>query len=175
MKYQAELNTIQGWTSGPELDWLFDRAAEMDSVVEIGTWKGRASHALLSGCKGIVYCIDHFLGSVTEREYSHKEATEKNLAIEFLENVGHFPNLRLVRMDSAEAASMFIDKTVDMVFIDGGHDYATIKADLASWIPKCRKLICGHDPEQEGVPKALKEFFPGGVTKPLDNIWAVNL
>lgn len=175
MTYRAEDNPIHGWMEGPELDWLCDQASKMESVVEIGSWKGRSSHALLSGCKGPVYCIDHFKGSITEREDAHKEAATKNIAVDFLMNVGHFSNMMLVQMDSAEAAAYFADKSVDMVFIDGGHDYETINADLTAWLPKCKKLICGHDIGLDGVPKALKAHFPDGVQTVLNNIWMVEL
>ncbi len=51
---------IQGWMSLKELNWLYQQAKKCDSILEIGSWKGRSTHALLSGCKGIVTCVDTF-------------------------------------------------------------------------------------------------------------------
>jgi predicted O-methyltransferase YrrM len=90
MKYNASKNKIQGWMSETELLWLFNTAKEMNSVVEIGSWKGRSTHALLSGCKGTVYAVDHFLGSVDERETYHAEAKTRDIYKDFMGNVGSF-------------------------------------------------------------------------------------
>lgn len=176
MTYNIALNNIVSMgTSDDDLEWLYNQSLEMDNVVEIGVWKGRASHALLSGCKGTVYCVDHFKGSLTERKTTHLEAVEKDIYSDFIKNVGHFKNMTLIKMDSAEASGLFDDKSVDMVFIDGGHDYETVNADIKAWLPKCKKLICGHDVIQEGVPRALKENFPDGFETYGGNIWLVRL
>ena len=60
-----------------ELQWLTERAAEASSVVEIGSWKGRSTAALLSGCKGTVTAVDHFLGSPDDER--HKEAATTDI------------------------------------------------------------------------------------------------
>jgi precorrin-6B methylase 2 len=148
---------IEGWTHKEELWWLNHVAKSMENIVEIGCWKGRSSHALLSGCKGTVYCIDNFKGNPDERETTHKEAQEKDISIEFMENVGHFPNMKLFKMDSVEAASKFSDNSVDMVFIDGDHSYQAVYNDIMAWYPKCRKLLCGHDLNLDSVWKAIKD------------------
>jgi hypothetical protein len=145
----------QGMTM-EELQWLYDRASEMSSVLEVGCWKGRSTHALLSGCKGPVYAVDHWLGSPTEREAAHAEAATKDVYAEFLTNVGHFKNLQVIRGSSVEMAARF-DGKVDMVFIDGDHSVEGCLADIRAWLPKTRRLLCGHDRNQEGVPQALQE------------------
>ena len=126
----------------------------MDSIVEIGSWKGRSTHALLSGCKGTVWAVDHFEGSAGE-EGMHHEAKEVDLYEKFMANVGMFPNLKALKMSSAEAVKQFEDKSVDMVFIDGGHEYAEVKADIEMWLPKAKKMICGHDYNWVAVQEAV--------------------
>jgi predicted O-methyltransferase YrrM len=163
---------IEGWMSTTELEWLFTNAKKMRQVVEIGSWKGKSTHALLSGCPGPVYSVDTWLGSPNERAGAHHEATEKDLhALVFLPNVGHFENLRVMKMESMEAVKQFSSKSVDMVFIDGSHDYANVIADINGWLPKTRLLICGHDSGQDGVPQAITEVF--GSPKVVDRIWYV--
>jgi predicted O-methyltransferase YrrM len=129
----------------------------MSSVLEVGCWKGRSTHALLSGCKGPVYAVDHWLGSPTEREAAHAEAATKDVYAEFLTNVGCFPNLHVLRNSSVEAFACFDGGAFDMVFIDGDHSVEGCLADIKAWLPKATKLLCGHDRNQEGVPQALKE------------------
>lgn len=152
-------NGIPGWMGLEEMRWLYNRAKLMDSVVEIGSWQGHTTHALLSACPhGIVYAVEHFKGSPTERNGPHHDAEIRDIGRDFFRNVGHFDNLYLMEMSSVEAAEQFADLSVDMVFIDGGHDYDSVSKDILFWWPKCRRLMCGHDVAQDGVPRAIKEF-----------------
>ena len=153
-------NTIDGWMTDAELHWLYDTASGMESIVEIGSWKGRSTHALLSGCEGTVWAVDHFNGS-NSQELAFTEAKEKDIHKIFLENVGHFKNLKALKTDSITASKQFKDKSVDMVFIDGDHAYEAVKADIEMWLPKAKKLICGHDYPFKGVKKAVDELLDG--------------
>jgi hypothetical protein len=159
MEYDTKKNKIQGWMNDADLSWLFNTAREMDSVAEIGSWKGRSTHALLSGCKGTVYAVDHFLGSSGERETIHREAETRDIYKDFMKNVGSFKNLQVLKMDSAEAVKQFEDNSVDMVFIDAGHTYEEVLSDIKRWLPKAKKIICGHDRLYLQVQRAVREVF----------------
>lgn len=169
MSYQG--NDISGWMTPDELEWLHDTAATMDSVIELGCWKGRSTHALLTGCPGPVYAVDHWLGSADSRETSHSEALRGHLYEDFLANVCHFPNLHVVRGESPGIAAECPD--ADMVFIDGEHNYEAVRADIAAWRPKARKLICGHDISFPGVSQAVFEAFGRKVERPMWDLWVV--
>lgn len=147
--------SIQGWMSEAELAWLAERAAEVSSIVEIGSWKGRSTAALLTACPGIVTAVDHFLGTPEELTTTHEEATREDIFAEFMRNVGGSPNLHALRMSSRQASKEFEDDSVDMVFIDGAHDAVSVLQDLTAWAPKCRRLLCGHDSNWPGVKAAL--------------------
>ena len=41
-----------------ELEWLYKAAKRMKSIVEIGSWQGRSTYVLLSGCQGPVMAVD---------------------------------------------------------------------------------------------------------------------
>ena len=153
-----ELPSIQGWMDDSAMRWLYERAQEMKSVVEIGSWKGRSTHALLSGCLGPVFAVDHFKGNPDELDGAHREALDHDIFIDFWLNVGHFRNLVVMRMGSVEAAQFFADRSVDMVFIDGCHIKEAVIADILAWKPKCRRLICGHDEGMGSVRAALSEL-----------------
>jgi len=146
---------IQGWMDEFCLEWLYEQAQTMDSIVEIGSWKGRSTHALLSGCRGPVFAVDHFKGNPDELNGAHIEAVTGDIFAQFWANVGAFRNLVVLRMPSAEAARYFAPASVDMVFIDGCHVYNDVLADLEAWRPKCRRLMCGHDASYDSVKKAL--------------------
>jgi tetratricopeptide (TPR) repeat protein len=167
-------NNVEGWTSQKELSFLHETAKEMETIVEIGSWKGRSTEALLSGTKGTVYAVDHFLGSKGE-ELQHKEAKDDVVYNQFMDSVGHYKNLKVLRMSSNEAVKQFADKSVDMVFIDGEHTYEGVKEDIKLWLPKAKKIICGHDycDAWAGVKKAVEENFDDFTKE--DSIWIKNL
>jgi hypothetical protein len=159
---------IWGWMSIAELEWLGAQAAEMNSVVEIGSLHGRSAFALLTACDGPVYCIDPW-NDVADHCYGS-----------FMGYCGHFPNLRPIRGFSPWDAMNV--PTVDMVFIDGEHSLEGITADIEAWLPRTRKLICGHDyvdHPQAGFPDVklvVDSVFGDRVTvAPDTSIWAVRL
>jgi hypothetical protein len=174
MTYTFPEPEIEGWMSPDELNWLYETAKGMDSIVEVGSWKGRSTHALLSGCKGTVTAIDTWKGSQGEDGNPHIEATEHDIFNDcFMKNVGHFPNLVPIQAESLEAVKKFADKSVDMVFIDGNHTYESVKADIEAWMPKARKMICGHDFQWHSVQEAVTEKF--GETGTAETIWVKSL
>ena len=168
-----KVNTdIPGWMTPEELGWLHATARTMNSAVEVGCWKGRSTHALLSGCHGPVYAVDHWLGTPSQRSDCHSEANEGRLFQDFCTNVGMFSNLTVVRGESPGVATMCPD--AEMVFLDGDHGYGAVKADLEAWGPKTKRLICGHDIESAEVRRAVEETF-GRFTVPAGQIWAVEV
>jgi hypothetical protein len=155
--YNVAMNQINGMMSDEELLWLFETAKKMDSVVEIGSWMGRSSHAILSGCKGIVFCVDTFAGSADPIETGHRDVYPY-----FMQNVGHFSNLVDDRRPSLEAVKNYKDKNYDLIFIDGGHQYHEVVADIKAWLPKAKKMIAVHDYHDVWVKKAVDELLGEG-------------
>jgi len=160
-------NDIQGWMNFNELNWLYQTAKKMDTIVEIGSWKGRSTHALLSGTPGKVTAIDTFCGKAALK-ICYKENKDTVLA-EFMKNTEKFNNLNMVIGNSVEEATFFADKSVDMVFIDGGHAYEEVKADLLAWKGKPKKLLCGHDYTFDGVYHAVRDVI--GEVRQYETIW----
>lgn len=129
-----------------ELQWLYDTAVSMKSVVEIGSFHGRSTYALLKACKGTVHSIDN--------DYDKGRAILRY-------NLSGFGNVVFNVLDSVEASKNFKDESIDMVFIDGDHSYPKVKLDIQAWFPKAKKVICGHDyiKEHPMVMRAVKEVF----------------
>jgi len=159
--------------SPTELNWLHDTAATMTSVVEVGSLHGRSAFALLTGCPGPVYCIDPW-----------NDEGERCLP-SFMNACGHFPNLVPVQGYSPAVIDQ-IPGQVDMVFIDGAHDYESVCADIDGWLPKTARLLCGHDyydTDQWSVKRAVDERFgdrvqpaiPGDANWDQTAIWTVRL
>lgn len=160
-------NKIEGWMTDEELNFLHQLSKRYNTIAEIGSWKGRSTNALLSGCPGIVTAIDHFKGS------DPKDKTHGAVGVyeQFIENTKDFNNLKTLRMSSEEASN--ITDTFEMVFIDAEHTYDGVKKDIELWKNKATKILCGHDytPGWPGVVKAVEETF--GKVKYVGSIWYV--
>ena len=73
---------------GPdEAAWLYDMASQCESVVEVGCWKGKSTFVLAQACKGQVYAVDHFKGSMSEINDACAEAKEGKIYEIFMKNV----------------------------------------------------------------------------------------
>jgi glycosyltransferase involved in cell wall biosynthesis len=163
-------NSIPGWMTFREQLFLYTQAKKMESVIEVGSWKGKSTYALCkSGCPSVT-AIDHWKGSVGED--AHKEANEISIFAQFNENMKEFSNLNAIIGDSNLASGTFSDKSVDMIFIDAGHTYEEVRNDIRTWLPKARILICGHDYVSgwPGVIRAVDEEI-GGIDGVEGTIW----
>lgn len=136
--------TVQGWMAFPEQLFLFNNAKNMESVIELGSWKGASTWALCkSGCPSIT-AIDHWKGSKEEAE-AHAEASNGTVFEQFKKNMAGFDNLKYINGDINEVVDTIADRSVDMVFIDAGHSYEEVRNDIRKWKPKAKILLCGHD------------------------------
>lgn len=164
-------NSIPGWMSFKEQSFLFDNARNMESVIELGSWKGKSTHALLSSKCPKVVAVDTWKGSKAEPE-AHAEAASGSVFADFKKNVGHFTNLEIIEGDINEIVKNVADKSFDMVFIDAGHTYEEVKNDIKKWKGKAKILLCGHDYVSgwPGVIQAVDEEL-GGPDGVADTIW----
>jgi hypothetical protein len=174
-------NPIVGWMTVREQNWLYEKAKGMKSVVEIGSWKGKSTHIFCCAVNGTVTAIDHFKGTeddAARAEIYNKAFKEVDEGIDiyeiFKKNTGMFNNLRVIKMSSQDAFKKYdYELEADMIFIDGGHEYDEVMADLVSYEPLAKKLICGHDYTNfPGVQAAVNEYFDRDVNVH-DTIWYV--
>ena len=173
---------IEGWMSRAELLWLAERAAECRMIVEIGVWKGRSTMALCDACPGKVYAIDHFRGGRDQIECRQMAADEDLYRVAITNLSEHIADgsLILIAMDSRDAAAMLqneVSGVVDMVFIDGGHDYGIVSQDISNYrgLVKPGGIIAGHDFPEPGIQQAIAEAFSEGVDNPVASIWATTV
>lgn len=167
---------VPGWMTIRELHWLAGQAAKRERIVEIGSWMGRSTTALAQSTKGIVYAVDTWEGSAEHVDIM-KSLTPDNLFKAFQHHTADLGNIIPIRKPSLEAVKEMIDD-LDMVFIDGSHDYDNAKADILAWKSKLRAggLLCGHDfTYSEGVTRAVKELLPDAVPVPGTDIWACQI
>ena len=159
-------NFGENWFTFPGLyTYLVEQSSDGDSIVEVGSWKGKSSAfmaVIIANSNKIINftCVDTWLGSVEHQ--GHDEIKNDTLYELFIENMNpvkdYFTPLRLT---SVEASSKFEDNSLQAVFIDASHEYKDVKEDIEHWLPKVKRggILCGHDyhPSWQGVVKAVHE------------------
>jgi predicted O-methyltransferase YrrM len=142
------------------------------TFIELGSWKGKSTSfivtEILNSNKKINFItIDTFEGISLDSDESEKNAyslEDKNILEQFLKNTSEIKNhfSHIVSL-SHIAAEKFEDSSIDVIFIDAGHSYESVKKDLQFWIKKMKpkSIIAGHDYSDSwpGVKKAVDEFF----------------
>ena len=138
---ERQVAGIGGWLTLKEGRLLYDLARRCTGrgvIVEIGSWKGKSTIWLASGSRrgaGVpVYAIDPH---TAESDNLATQSAVPTFA-EFTRNIRQAGVADLVVplvTTSAEAARDF-EHPVELIFIDGAHDYASVALDFELWFPR---------------------------------------
>jgi hypothetical protein len=145
------------------------------SGAEIGVFKGETSAILMEKFPGChMVCVDTWKrwesGSYIEDGNMNKYTQEEWLDIKkkAVINISSVKgaSFSIYHAESKDAAADVPDKSLDFVFIDSNHFYDGIRSDIEVWLPKTRKLLCGHDYKNVrdikgsfGISRAVHEAF----------------
>ncbi len=177
----AVAETILGWMSSAELQWLEKQAVSCQRAIELGSFYGRSSVAL-SAAKELI-CVDHWILEPQEKNAMpiSGNAVGQDIYPEFCRNVAAFPNIRAVvcnLRDDLDVAALCAElhHSAELVFIDAAHDEENVMRDIttALQLVKSGGIICGHDYSESwpgviaGVTKLLPDAKPTGA----GSIWA---
>ena len=159
---------IPGWLSEDEAITLYELARRLPAdgpvAVEIGSWLGKSSLVLSKGLKGKtqpkLYCIDPFNGDADANDRAlygrEMNAMEKTLEQTFLDNMKKHGVLEIVRPVVAYSFEVAPDfkEPIDLLFIDGNHDYPAVLQDYEQWTPLIKPggVIAFHDVVFESDP-----------------------
>ena len=71
----------------------------------------------------------------------------------------YIDQVEFVYEKSVDAAKTVPDE-LDLVYIDGNHDYKHVRQDILAWYPKIKKggVLSGHDYSHYGVEAAVDQF-----------------
>jgi len=135
-------------------------------AVEVGSAAGESAEIALHFV-GHLYCVDPWHNSKNESLFDQR--------------VGNSVRMTKMKMFSHEAAEQFENKSLDLVYIDGGHNYENVSRDIRCWFPKIEPggWITGHDYDElerhVDVVRAVDEVFWDLVVSFPDSSWAVQV
>lgn len=156
-------------------------------IAEIGIFKGQTMRNILrSRVSKIIteyWAIDQWLAIY--HDYEHWDDFDQDDWDYFYRNVCKyipwFPQLKIIKLPSVEAATLFWKGYFDLVFIDASHYYEDVLDDIKAWLPLVRKggMLCGHDynpdwntDESSNVKGAVNDFFgEENIIKEASTVW----
>jgi hypothetical protein len=129
----------------------------MSKAVEVGVSRGGYSKYILENCNMSLDSIDPW-------EFNAEQGTPEESYRLCQARLSPFGDRsRMIKAYSPQASELYENDSLDFVYIDGLHDYESVKKDIIAWFPKVKKgrLLCGHDYNTikwPGVTKAVTEF-----------------
>lgn len=162
-------HTVVDWTNyltHAEVDALKDLARSLPAdpvVVNIGAGNGTSGLAFMEARPDLrLFTID------IQLESSPFGCLQGEQAV--FESAGFWgdPRHTQIHGDSKEVGKGWEHGPVDLVFVDGGHQYHEAKGDITIWLPHIKPggIMAIHDYEKRvkvwhGVNKAVKELIIG--------------
>lgn len=148
-------------------NWIINRKIKV--FCEIGVYKGKNLRNVLRGPASSIireyWAIDRWI-HVEEYWPGKTQEDWEGLYRGAVKYLPWFHQLRIIRMESVDAARFFWDGYFDFVYIDGDHRKEFVLQDINAWLPKVRKggIIAGHDyldriRKNHQVKLAVNEFF----------------
>ena len=138
------------------------------TFVEIGTKEGRTTHRVLQKTNAKVIACDPWQSQPQNAGKECGETYDKwhfaGIKTEFWQSVGAWKDrLEFYRENSEQLAERIEDESIDLVFLDGAHDYDSVKLDIDLYWQKVRSggILSGHDWQNSfpTVKRAVSERF----------------
>jgi len=150
---------------------LCKRLPDNSKILEIGSYQGGSTVAIghaIAGSNKSLYCLDPWQGYLNQDDFAfidHSKIKDDFVVFNnFLRNTSFIgENLRVLRGRSSSFADLLAGKEFDLIFIDGAHDYPSVRVDIiiAFSAIKAGGIICGHDYHSQGhgVVRAVNELI----------------
>lgn len=160
---QAFAQSIDGWLlncEGRVLYRLAKRCGHRGVIVEIGSWQGKSTVWLAAGTQTAtqrkIYAIDPHTGSQEHQDQEGKGVWTLDRFKENLQRSGLGDRVvPLVKM--SWDALQDVSEPIELLFIDGAHDEASVLKDFHDWSPKVVEngVIAFHDTIGWPGPRAV--------------------
>jgi hypothetical protein len=156
----AKMREIEGWLEETEAEGLIAiaeqviRAAPMDrtaAIVEVGSYCGKSTTGFGLTAVGVapdrarVYAIDPHEGTVSTLDQGYMQMAPT--LEKFKRNIDEAGVAGLVELIQCRSVDVPWNKPIDLLFIDGLHDYANVSADFGHFAPwlGVGGLVAFHD------------------------------
>lgn len=146
-----------------------EQMPENGVYVEIGVFIGGVVCTVGQIAKNLkkkieIYAIDTFLCDNVSIESRRQVNCYKDFYQEFINNINKVNITDLVHVrkgDSLDVVDLFEDKSIDVLFIDGDHNFPKTKNELQRYLPKVKVggKIIGHDFDAGGVKQGIIELI----------------
>lgn len=166
-----------GFLSLPEAELLHSLVLQVPTggtVVEVGSYQGRSTIAMALAAKRVgctLWAIDPHL---TYEAGGTQFGMADNMA--YYENIAHFQVGGVVKTLNISSDEAFIlwSRDIDLVFIDGDHEYEHVRRDWYLWSMQA-DVVALHDTagHHEGVTRLVDEVLASGTwerTQVIDSI-----
>jgi MMP 1-O-methyltransferase len=150
-KVKPLIADVPGWLTDEEGEALYELARACSGkgvIVEIGSWKGKSTVCLglgsRAGASVPVYAVD------PHADYRFGD---------FKDNVERAGIQKLVRpvASLSQAAADGFDEPIELLFVDGSHEYNLVLEDFEKWVPKVVEggWVAFHDTTWTAGPRKV--------------------
>jgi MMP 1-O-methyltransferase len=150
-KVKPLIADVPGWLTDEEGEALYELARACSGkgvIVEIGSWKGKSTVCLglgsRAGASVPVYAVD------PHADYRFGD---------FKDNVERAGIQELVRpvASLSQAAADGFDEPIELLFVDGSHEYHLVLEDFEKWVPKVVEggWVAFHDTTWTAGPRKV--------------------
>jgi predicted O-methyltransferase YrrM len=154
-------SSIEGWLTREQALVLFEQVRSLGdgcTAVEIGSHQGRSTVVLASGLPpgGRLVTVDPF-----DPDWRYGGLSTQTLLVTHLESAGVGDRVDVAATTSREARASY-DGPVDLLYVDGKHDFWTVRDDLR-WADRVAEggVVLVHDAfSSVGVTTALLRTLP---------------
>jgi predicted O-methyltransferase YrrM len=142
---------VPGWLTDEEGEALYDLArgcTGRGAIVEIGSWKGKSTICLGLGARAgkadRIFAIDPH----ADYRFGDFKANVERAGIADL--VTPIPSL-------SQAAAGGFDEPIELLFVDGSHEYDLVLEDFEQWVPKVVEggWVAFHDTTWTAGPRKV--------------------
>lgn len=149
------------YTNRDSLVDLISMTKQRKKMVEVGSLAGFSTR-LFSRYFESVVSIDPY-----EPGYDDEDINSQQQRLQLAQDLFRLrfmddPGVTQIQEESVEAARRFPDRSLDLVYIDAGHNYQAVKCDIVTWLPKVQigGFIAGDDYKWPGLKDAVSELLP---------------
>ena len=143
------------WKGHEQFAWFLVQLMDPDLVVELGVDFGFSLIEWARYNKGRTVGIDWFQGDPQAGFRNTEQIARRNLVLSNVQGA------KILKLKFEDALFQFADLSIDILHIDGAHDFESVKRDFEMWYPKVRRggVIVMHD--TQSFRDDVGRFFNG--------------